>query len=221
MTIRHHPDQVTLISFASGTLPVAIACVVACHASLCPDCRARVRPLKMIGALMLETVETVPASDAEVNSALRRFAERQATPAARAIDASSQTAADTVLPAPLADYLGLGTEDIPWKTLVKGLQQYMVRLPKGSGEIRILKARPGLRLLKHGHRGMELTMVLKGAYRDETGEYHRGDVSDLDGDIEHQPKVMHGEECICIIASEKPARYSDLLPRLLQPIMGF
>ena len=216
MTIRHHPSESTLISYASGALPVAIAGLVACHTTVCPDCRARVRRLKIVGALLLEALNAEPPAESEVTRAVSVFAERNMLSAPR-IDRPS----DPVLPAPLAHYLGMTGDEIPWKTLVMGLQQYRVKLPKGSGEIRLLKARPRLRLLKHSHRGMELTMVLKGAYRDETGEYHRGDVSDLAEDIEHQPKVMSEEECICIIASEAPARYSELLPRLLQPIMGF
>ncbi len=220
MTIQHHPSEATLMSYAAGVLPVSIACVVACHASLCPQCRGGLRRLKLAGALLLERLEAEPASEADVETAVRRFMDSHALAPAQSKQAESK-APDPVLPAPLANYLGMSSHEIPWKTLVKGLQQYRLKLKKGSGEIRLLRARPRLKLLKHGHRGMELTMVLKGAYRDATGEYHRGDVSDLDEDIEHQPKVISEEECICIIASERPARYIDLLPRLLQPIMGF
>ena len=216
MTIRHHPSETTLISYAAGALPAAIAGLVACHATICRECQLEIRRLKMVGALLLETIEAEPAADAEVARAETRFAQRNVFPLP-----PSARPSDPVLPAPLAHYLGMTSDEIPWKTLVKGLQQYRVKLPKRSGEIRLLRARPRLRLLKHSHRGMELTMVLKGAYRDETGEYHRGDVSDLNEDIEHQPKVLSDDECICIIASEGPARYSELLPRLLQPIMGF
>lgn len=216
MTIRHHPSETTLISYASGALPAAIAGVVACHATICPECRTKVRRLKLIGALLLEMIEAEPLAEAEVTLAVSRITAHNVLPLPRADRPS-----DPMLPAPLAHYLGMTSDEIPWKTLVKGLQQYRVSLPKGSGEIRLLRARPRLRLLKHRHRGMELTMVLKGAYRDETGEYHPGDVSDLNEDIEHQPKVLSDDECICIIASEAPARYSELLPRLLQPIMGF
>jgi putative transcriptional regulator len=216
MTIRHHPSETTLISYASGALPAAIAGVVACHATICPECRTKVRRLKLIGALLLETIEAEPLAEADVTLAVSRITQHNVLPLPRA-----DHAFDPILPAPLVHYLGMTSDEIPWKTLVKGLQQYRVRLPKGSGEIRLVRARPRLRLLKHRHRGMELTMVLKGAYRDETGEYHWGDVSDLNEDIEHQPKVLSDDECICIIASEAPARYSELLPRLLQPIMGY
>jgi putative transcriptional regulator len=217
VSISRHPDNVTLISYASATLPAAIGCLVASHIWMCPQCRARVVRLNHVGAVLMEAMEAEPMSERDVSLAMRSFAERRGSP----VSPVSHPPSDPLLPAPLAAYLGMTGEKIPWRTVVKGLQQFRVKLPKSSGEIRLLKARPGLRLLKHGHRGMELTMVLKGAYRDETGEYHRGDVSDLDENVEHQPKVLKDEECICMIASEKPARYTDLLPRLLQPIMGF
>jgi putative transcriptional regulator len=45
-------------------------------------------------------------------------------------------------------------------------------------------------------------------------------VADLDEHIEHQPVIEDGEDCICLIATEAPARFKGLVPRLLQPIVG-
>jgi putative transcriptional regulator len=222
MTISHHPAEPTLLSYASGTLPVAISGLVACHVSLCPQCRERVRWLTMVAGVLLEGLETPPMSElpAQRLEALA-MTDEPVSVSKSAPPAEACTSADEILPKPLAHYLGMTAEELPWRTLVKGLEQYKVKLPRGSGEMRILRTRPKLRLPKHSHRGMELTLVLKGAYRDETGEYHRGDVSDLGDDIEHQPKVWADSECICIIASERPARYSDLMLRILQPIMDY
>lgn len=126
-----------------------------------------------------------------------------------------------LLPSPLARFLGAGVEKIRWKQIVKGFEQHKIKLPRGNGDLRILKARPKLKLLAHTHRGMELTMVLKGSYHDVTGEYCPGDVSDLAENIEHQPRVGADGECICLIASEKPPRYSDFRARLMRPFMGY
>ena len=74
---------------------------------------------------------------------------------------------------------------------------------------------------EHGHGGAELTLVLRGAFHDETGRYARGDVADLDETVEHQPVVTDaGGDCICLIASEKPERFHGLVARLLQPLRG-
>jgi putative transcriptional regulator len=84
----------------------------------------------------------------------------------------------------------------------------------------MLKVRPGHKLPDHGHDGQEMTLILRGAYRDEIGRFAPGDVADLDEHIEHQPVIEDGEDCICLIATEAPARFKGLVPRLLQPIVG-
>ena len=43
MSITHHPDDSTLMSYAAGSLPAALAVVVAAHLSVCPRCREEVR----------------------------------------------------------------------------------------------------------------------------------------------------------------------------------
>lgn len=211
MTIRHHPRETTLMAYAAGSLPAAISAIVACHVSLCAECRRNLRVMEMIGGILLERIGVS-------GGPLRRIPELPED-----VSAPPEIGKGVIgmLPLPLARFLGVRIEDIRWKQIVKGLEQHKVKLPRGSGDLRILKARPKLKLLAHTHRGMELTMVLKGSYHDVTGEYCRGDVSDLAENIEHQPRIGADGECICLIASEKPPRYSDFRARLMRPFMGY
>jgi putative transcriptional regulator len=91
---------------------------------------------------------------------------------------------------------------------------------EAGGDLRLLKIKPGRRMPDHGHRGSELTLILDGAYTDKTGTYRAGDVADLGDDLEHRPvaDAMHG--CICVVASEQPARYKTMLQKLIQPLTG-
>ena len=84
------------------------------------------------------------------------------------------------LPAPLARRYDLALDQIPWKRLAP------CRLPL------------------HGHTGVELTVVLTGAFADAFGEYRRGDMQDIDNSIEHQPLGDRDEGCICLVAAEGP-----------------
>ena len=72
----------------------------------------------------------------------------------------------------------------------------------------------------HGHGGGELTLVLKGAYRDCFGKFGPGDVADLDPEADHKPVVEPDSDCICVIASEAPMRYKSIIGRVLQPVFG-
>ncbi|TMV57076.1 transcriptional regulator, partial [Thioclava sp. BHET1] len=48
--------------------------------------------------------------------------------------------------------------------------------------------------------------------------FAKGDVEVAEGDLEHQPIAGPGEACICLAATDAPLRFSQLIPRLLQPI---
>ena len=61
----------------------------------------------------------------------------------------------------------------------------------------------------------ELSLVLRGAYRDGLGRYTIGDVADLDGAAVHRP-VAEESGCICLVAAETPVRYRSWLSRIWQ-----
>lgn len=221
MKIRSHPLPSTLMSYASGTLSGAISGVVACHLSMCRECQADMRLLEMVGGLMLEGLPRPQADPFADGRALRRALERE-TPAIEPVPPPLPPSGGDFLPEPLARYLGMSGEEIPWKRLPKGIRQYWVKMPAGSGHMRILRVPPGAMLLEHSHDGMEATMILRGTYSDHTGDYERGDVCEMNEGTDHQPSTVSSEEeCICIIASEARPRYSRWYARLMQPLLGY
>jgi putative transcriptional regulator len=96
-----------------------------------------------------------------------------------------------------------------------------VKLPPGArGQLKLLRIGAGRAMPEHGHGGEEITLVLKGAYRDHMGRFGAGDVADLDEDIEHKPVVEQDGDCICLVATERPTRFKSLAARLMQPFVG-
>jgi putative transcriptional regulator len=219
MTIRHHPREETLMAFAAGTLMPALAATVACHLALCPRCRAEVRHMERIGGALLRRVAAEAISNERLNKLLAQTPAIALDPRV-AVGAQGQPEDDGVMPRPLARHLGMNMDEVPWKSVVPGIDQFKVRFRRGEGDFRLVRVQPGLKLLRHGHYGTELTLVLKGAYTDETGEYHVGDIADHDEDIEHRPHVTKDGECISIIAGETHPRYKSLKVRLLRPFLG-
>ena len=45
-------------------------------------------------------------------------------------------------------------------------------------------------------------------------------MQDVDDDVEHQPVADKDEGCICLIASEKPAKFKGMIGKLMQPWTG-
>ena len=213
-TIMRHPDPATLMGFAAGSLAEPLAAVVAAHLDMCEACRAEVADLELLGAVLMADAEA-PREDAATAVVPVRPIDRATEDVVCHADPSG------MLPAPLASAFRLSFDSIPWKRLGPGVWHHRLPLSAGvAGDLRLLKIGPGRVMPDHGHGGAELTLVLEGAYSDETGAYRRGDMQDVDETVEHTPVADKEAGCICLIASEKPARFKGLIGRLMQPWTG-
>jgi putative transcriptional regulator len=84
---------------------------------------------------------------------------------------------------------------------------------------RLLYIPAGAAVPDHGHRGTELTLVLQGAFVDETARFGRGDIEIANEDMHHMPVADIGEDCICLAATDAPLRFRGLIPRIAQPFL--
>lgn len=215
MTITHHLDDATLMSFAAGSLPAALSVVAASHIASCSQCAREIRYMERIGAAMFANLGSTALQRPVPSMAMAR-AEAEAR---GAIDSVPGPAGD--LPAPLAALAGPHMADIKWKRLGLGVLHH--RLPLGGtaqGDLRLLNISPGRRMPDHGHGGSELTLILGGSYADKTGVYRAGDVADFGDDLDHTPVADPVAGCICLIATDRPARFKSILQKLIQPLTG-
>lgn len=208
MTIKHHLSDPLLMGYAAGTLPEAFSLVVATHVSLCDDCRARLEAFEAVGGAVLES-ETAAMSEASLDACLARLA----TP----VKAARPAARSGLFPAPLAGYIGGDLDKVRWKPLGMGVRQAILPTSRAASA-RLLYIPAGQGVPDHGHRGMELTLVLQGAFRDDKAHFGPGDVEIATEEDEHTPVAEAGADCICLAATDAPLRFMGLVPRLLQPI---
>ena len=214
--ITRHLDASTLMSFASGGLPEPLAAVASAHLALCSQCRSEMRVLELLGGAVF---------DQQLGARLTADIALPQMPQVENAPVQKMTAGNAPrsnpLPPPIAERYGISLDTIPWKRLAPGVMHHRLALSPGTdGDLRLLKIAAGARMPEHGHGGGELTLVLDGAYADETSEYRRGDIQDVSDDIEHRPIANKETGCICLIASERPARFKGFLGRLLQPWTG-
>lgn len=211
-SINRHLETATLMSFAAGTLSEPLAAVASAHLAVCPHCRDELADMELMGACLLGARENQPTHGGVPFPAMPR-------------DLPVPTIAARVqhdrIPGPLAHRYGLSFDTVPWKRLGPGIWHHRLALSEGVvGDLRLLKISAGRRMPEHGHGGTELTLVLDGAYGDETGTYQAGDVQDVAEEIEHTPIADKEFGCVCVVASERPARFKGLFSRLLQPLTG-
>ena len=208
MTITHHLDEATLMSFAAGSLPNELATVAAAHVAMCPHCRRELRMLERIGGALVSAL--TPATLVRVQPAMPEMITLPPAPIV--------TSAGDV-PAPLAQLIGGNLDEVRWRWIGLGLWHRPLQTSSG-GSLQLIKAGPGAIVPEHTHGGSEITLVLRGALIDSTGRYEPGDVADVDEDIEHTPVADAEAGCICVIANEQPTRFRGMLARLMQPWHG-
>ena len=214
MKICHHPDDASLMSCSAGSMPEALAAVMAAHASICPRCREELSLMENIGNQLFNELTAMPVERSAPIMALRRF-EADIEPAKTA------PLYEGDVPSAIAGVVGPKLDDLSWKRLAPGIWHIPLPLSKkAKGDLRLIKVAPGQAMPEHGHGGSELTLVLRGCYRDKFGEFGRGDVADLSDDVEHAPIADPHEGCICLIGSVEKARFKTLLARIVQPLTG-
>ncbi len=208
--IAHHPSDYTLARLATGMIGAGPRLVLAVHLSGCSQCRARLRTFEAVGGIDLESATPVRQSPDGLARTLARL-ESAEPPAAQA-----PPVLNPELPPPLSAY-----EIGPWRFVNPGFKWRRLRLPESrEANVIMLKVAAGHRVPRHGHSGTEYTQVLTGSFRDALGQYRAGDCIEIDEEVDHQPVVDRGGECICLTAVEGRLRLSGWIGRLLQPLLG-
>lgn len=221
-----HPSEDWLANYANGAIDQQTAVLIATHLTFCPKCRKAVRDFEEIGGALLDAID-INQTQAQISSVqIETIAANDAAPAND--DAPSKPpvgSMNEIAPQPLLRYVfdRLGTTDLdalPWKFYGPGIQRAVLFENADGGATRLLRARPGAVFPHHGHGSEELTVVLKGAYRDETGRYDVGDVQCIPETAQHQPMIEEGDECIALVVSEKPTILTGIVARFVQRIIG-
>lgn len=204
------PDDV-LLAYSAGQLSEPFDLLVATHCSLSDEARARLAGFDAVGGALLEEAPQAEMGAGALEATLAMvLGAAPEPPKARARDA--------LFPAPLHDYVGGGLEAVQWRNAGMGVRQAI--LSEGDGaSVRLLSIPSGVAVPDHGHHGLEMTLVLQGAFRDQFGAFHRGDVEIANEDVEHTPMAFGDETCICLAATDSRLRFNGLLPRLAQPFL--
>jgi len=210
MKIKHHLSDELLMAYAAAELPEAFSLVIASHLSMCDECRARSMAFDALGGAVMED-HAVEMSEGSLAACLDRI---DSLPQA---NARALRRSQGIVPAPLLDYLGGSLDQVKWRPLGLGVRQAILRTSDKGASARLLYIPGGAAVPDHGHRGLELTLVLQGAFRDETDRFGPGDVEVADSSVEHTPIAEEGAACICLAATQGALRFNALLPRLAQP----
>ena len=210
-TIKHHLTDALLMGYSAGTLPEAFNLVVATHISMCDTCRAALAEFDAVGGEVMMQSDIAELDDDSLAATMALIA--------KAPTAMQQAYVKSEFPMPLNDYVGTGLADVKWRKVGGGVSQ-MVLKTSDDATVRLLKIPAGTSVPDHGHQGMELTLVLQGAFVDETDRFAAGDIEVANEDMHHTPVAEAGADCICLAATDAPLRFKGIIPRVAQRFIG-
>lgn len=213
--VKHHINDELLMGYAAGSLPEAFDLVVATHVSLSDDARGRLASFEALGGALLEEVDATPLAEDSFAETMARIREGDMRP----IQRPARPRAAGVFPKPLQDYVGGDLADVKWKSVGLGVKQCILGTAKDGATARLLLIPAGQAMPDHGHNGLEATLVLQGAFIDDSGRFARGDIEVADVETEHMPVADIGEDCICLVATDAPLKFNSFLPKIAQRIL--
>ncbi len=208
--IRHHISDDLLMGYATGVLPQAFDLVIATHVSLSDDARARLASFEALGGAVIDEIDAAEIEADSLEQTLAKIAGMAPVP--------RPEPSKGIFPAPLRDMVGGDEDAVRWRSLGLGAKQAVLHEDKDAST-RLLLIPAGQAMPTHSHRGTELTLVLQGAYRDESDRFGRGDIEIADEETHHTPIAEEGEDCICLVATDARLRFDGILPRLAQPFL--
>jgi putative transcriptional regulator len=209
-SIRHHVNDDLLMAYSTGNLPEAFSIAVAAHISMCDICRSTLESFNAVGGVILESNDSIDVPDNAFAKTMQKI--KSPRPPLEATQIYSD------FPAPLSDYVGFKLDDIKWQPIGMGVKQSI--LPTSSeAKARLLYIPPGTEVPDHSHDGIEMTLVLDGAFADENEYFSKGDIEIADGSTNHTPVATDGRPCICLAVTEAPLKFRKVFHRLIQPLM--
>lgn len=217
--ITHHPGEDLLFDYATGGLGEGWGLAVATHLAICPTCRNSVSQMEAIGGSFLDDISPQQLDETAFDQLINHI-EQQPDQFEVTTRPQNVLADPPLLPEPLRSYVGGDVDQLPWKRLGFGASQLLVPLGEDGVTARLLCIPAGQPVPTHSHGGLELTLVMSGAFSDDTGHYGRGDLQEADHQLEHQPRADADADCICLAITDAPLRFRSLAARVVQPFLG-
>lgn len=217
----HHPDSELLLARAAGSLDPAVKLAVSAHLDLCPRCARRAAVMDFVGGIVLEEIPPADLSPDALEQTLNLL-DRPEMPAKRRESTISERLRALGLehiPPSLRPLTARAAESRGWKRQPGGIREFLLRKEPQGTELRFLLIPPGSGVPRHTHAGMEVSLVVKGAFRDETGFYRAGDLAVASEELTHRPIAAPGEPCLAFTVTRAPIRFTGALG-LVQRALG-
>lgn len=195
--------ELILAGYAAGSLPPAMHALIGAHLELSAVNRDFVKSLED------ELARTVTR---ESPCAIRERQARLDAIFACGHDPDARREGTAGVPRTLLHFLGKPVDELDFRTVLPGVRECRIATDGGMSAV-FYKIRAGRKMPQHSHEGLEVTLVLRGGFRDESGHFRRGDIAVADEHLDHKPVADDDEECLCFAVLDAPLRLTGTLGR--------
>ena len=211
-----------LAAYASGHLGHGMSVLMASFLTLSPVARRQMETFETLNGILLDDAETVEMSEHALTSLMTRLDAPDPDEANYAANGNAESVVGTNndLPAPLRAVLDHPIEDQRWRFAYPGVRQLSLSIGDDDERVKLLKIKPGKAAPRHTHKGIEATLVLRGAFRDGNRLYERGQLALADQHIQHRPRAEGDEDCICLAVNDGALRFTDSFGRVARDFFG-
>lgn len=221
--IHYHPSIETLTDYAAGSLPLAHSLCVSTHVEYCQECQQQIRKLEMLGSHLFDQASTqsrqiTPLKDRFFKQ-LEEHTIEESDVEKHAQEPNSNHWSDYNIPSSLRQFITKSYDDLTWLRLSPSFKIATLYNEDGGAQISLTRVKAGAHMPTHTHTGNEITLVLEGAFSDESGVYRQGDFINRDASHKHKPIVTKDAECICLTVLDAPIEFTGWFARLLNPII--
>lgn len=221
MSINHHPDAELLAAYSAGSLPLSQALCVSTHIEMCNECKTNNRRLNNLGAFVFEQSTRAKVSQSLKDKVLAQLDHPSPVLSSRKKVQNTEITQpkDSSIPKSLRQFIPTSFDKLHWKRVSPSIKQAHLCTDNDGSQIALLSIKAGGKAGHHTHLGEELTMILKGAFSDETGIFQKGDFILRDDNHKHRPMATKDGECICLTVLNAPIQFTGYFNRWLNPIL--
>ena len=203
------PSLESLVAqYASGDLGYGMSILMASFITLSPAARDQYYALEQLNGVLLDEAEESDVKEETFDALMARLDEPEP------VEETTASELNQDLPAALRDLLDGSVEEADWRFAYPGVKQLKLPIGDDGESVKLLKIMPGKAAPRHTHKGIEATLVLRGAFRDGNRLYERGQLALADQHIQHRPRAEGIEDCICLAVTDGALRFTDSIGRI-------
>lgn len=200
-----------LLGYAAGILDSAQQIAVDAHLTFSNDAKKFIHSCETIGGALISDHCTPEQMSADsLDNILDRLDEQLHDTQTRTQKTFAHNNIEFDLPSPISNILSVQQTPFKWRNLYPGFKSYDFDTGCSSSTARFMKAKPGVKSPHHTHAGTEITLVVDGAFSDETGDYKVGDLIVTDETCEHAPIACKFHGCTCFVVSTAPIKLTGI-----------